>query len=179
MKNLNLNIFNQLLKEVKEVNTHLTHNQALALTAIIIKEEKSQNQKYTKEQYEADFKANFKMNMFEENAGLNPDDINLALSSNGNKYIKIVKPFNPYYEEATDKWGRVDHNSSNKRVEFYIWEADEELLQQLKEIARNSIKVRMIGKLWNCKAMDDYIKISINAETLKATPNFFFGNADF
>ena len=40
MRNLNLNIFNQLLKEVKTFNTHLTHSQSVALTAIIFKEEK-------------------------------------------------------------------------------------------------------------------------------------------
>jgi TfoX/Sxy family transcriptional regulator of competence genes len=177
MRNLNLNIFNQLLKEVKEFNQHLTHYQATALTSLILKEEKSQKPKYTKEQYEADFKANFNSRMFEENAGLSPDDINIALSSNGNNYIKIVKQFNPYFEEQTDKYGRTDYNSSNKRVEFYIWEADEELLQQLKEVAKNSIKVRIIGKLWNCSAMDDYIKISINAETLKQNQDFYFGTA--
>lgn len=172
-----LTVFLNLLKEVKEFNKHLSHSQAIALTSIILQEEKSQNQKYTKEQYDIDFKANFKINMFEENAGLNPEDINLALSSNGNKYIKIVKPFNPYFEENTDKYGRTDYNSSNKRVEFYIWGADESLLNELKEIARNSINVRMIGKLWNCNAMDDYIKISINADSLKETPNFFFGTS--
>ena len=172
-----LKVFLNLLKEVKLINQHLTHSQALALTSLILKEEKNEKPTYTKEQFDIDFGNNFNSRMFEENAGLNPDDINLALSSNGNKYIKIVKQFNPYFEEQTDKYGRTDHNSSNKRVELYVWEADEALLASLKEVARTSIKVRMIGKLWNCNAMDDYIKISISAETLKANQAFYFGTS--
>ena len=172
-----LKVFLNLLKEVKLINQHLTHSQALALTSLILKEEKNEKPTYTKEQFDIDFGNNFNLRMFEENAGLSPDDINIALSSNGNKYIKIVKPFNPYFEENTDKYGRTDHNSSNKRVELYIWEADEALLASLKEVARTSIKVRMIGKLWNCNAMDDYIKISMNAETLKQNQDFYFGTS--
>jgi hypothetical protein len=50
-----LNEFVKLLKEVKEVNKHLTHSQAVALTVIIFNEERTQNEKVDFESLVAEF----------------------------------------------------------------------------------------------------------------------------